>query len=233
MNAPRPEPSEDEIQVNLGSFSRVASGGSFVVANVPPGIPPDVFPPCKIIDLDVAPTDDADEFLLSWTAPGNDYDVGTAETYEIKMSENPLELRDATFQNATSVNTSGLTPAVAGTRQSLQFKPENVTKENGTTIYFAIRAIDNSRNVGEASNIARAVLLMPPLPTTPSTGATTTTPSTAASTTTHSNLNENSVINVVTVIVIIACASAIIICVIVSITICVVKRKNRHPETEM
>ncbi|XP_066480669.1 calcium-activated chloride channel regulator 1-like [Tiliqua scincoides] len=220
MNAPRPEPSEDELQTNLGNFSRAASGGSFVVTNVPSvppsGTLPDVFPPCKITDLEAIPVDDAEEFILLWTAPGNDYDVGTAEKYEIKMSGNPLELRDATFQSAISVNTSGLTPAVAGTKQSLQFKPENLTKENGTMIYFAIRAIDTSNNAGEASNIARAVLLMPP--TSP----------------TVSHNESNRVINDVTVIVIIACACAIIISAIVSITVCVVhKQKNRHPETGM
>ncbi|XP_053101852.1 calcium-activated chloride channel regulator 1-like [Hemicordylus capensis] len=165
MNPPRPEASDDEIQANLGSFSRIASGGSFVMAGVPPS-PKDVFPPGKITDLDVELVNDTDEFLLSWTASGNDYDTGNAEKYEIKMSENPLELRDATFQSAISVNTSGLTPAVAGVRQSLQFKPENFTRENGTIIYFAIRAIDDSKNVGEVSNIARAALLVPPLPPT-------------------------------------------------------------------
>ncbi|KAJ6656273.1 hypothetical protein lerEdw1_003929 [Lerista edwardsae] len=190
MNPPRPEPSEVELQANPGNFSRVATGGSFVVANVPSGTAPDVFPPCRITDLEAVPVDNAEEFLLSWTAPGNDCDVGTAERYEIKMSEDPLELRTATFQSATSVNTSGLTLAVAGTKQSFQFKPENVTKQNGTTIYFAIRAIDNSSNVGEASNIARAVLRMTPLPTTfpPITADRTLLPSTAGTAATHSNL---------------------------------------------
>ncbi|KAJ6651620.1 hypothetical protein lerEdw1_020781 [Lerista edwardsae] len=167
MNPPRPEVSEDELQAHLGNFSRVTSGGSFVEENIPPGTPPDVFPPCKIIDLEVVLIDDVHEFLLSWTAPGDDYDVGTAERYEIKMSEDPLELRDATFQSATSVNTSSLTPAAAGTKQSFQFKPENIAKENGRTIYFAIRAIDKSNNVGEVSNIARATLLRSPLPSPP------------------------------------------------------------------
>ncbi|XP_066480666.1 calcium-activated chloride channel regulator 1-like [Tiliqua scincoides] len=166
MNPPRAEPSEDELQAEVGNFSRVAPGGSFVVTKVPPGIPPDVFPPGKITDLEAVLIDDANEFLLSWTAPGGDYDVGTAKRYELKMSENPLELSVATFQSATSVNTSSLTPAAAGTKQFFQFKPKNFVKENGKTIYFAIRAIDKSNNVGEASNIARATLLKLALPST-------------------------------------------------------------------
>ncbi|XP_053107070.1 calcium-activated chloride channel regulator 1-like [Hemicordylus capensis] len=163
MNPPRPEVSDDKIQADLGNFSRIASGGSFVMAGVPAN-PKDVFPPGKITDLEVELVGDAGEFLLSWTAPGNDYDTGKAERYEIKRSANALELRDATFQSAISVNTTGLTPAVAGVRQSLQFKAENVNRDNDTIIYFAIRAIDNSNNVGEVSNIARAVMLASPLP---------------------------------------------------------------------
>ncbi|KAL8178363.1 UNVERIFIED_CONTAM: hypothetical protein K2H54_043528 [Gekko kuhli] len=79
MNTPRPEVSEDEIQPDIGHFSRIASGGSFVLAGAPPSSsspPPDVFPPCKITDLEAQLEDD--EFLLSWTAPGNDYDIGKA-----------------------------------------------------------------------------------------------------------------------------------------------------------
>ncbi|XP_042318342.1 calcium-activated chloride channel regulator 1-like [Sceloporus undulatus] len=158
LNPVRHRPNEDKIQANVGNFSRAASGGSFVMNGLPPGNPPDVFPPCKITDLEVEHHED-DELLLSWTAPGNDYDIGKAEGYEIKMSENPLELRDATFPNATSLNISGLIPEDAGVKQSFQYKPENLQKENTTSIYFAIRAIDDSNNVGETSNIAAVVLL--------------------------------------------------------------------------
>uniref|UniRef100_A0A8D2JAD0 VWFA domain-containing protein n=1 Tax=Varanus komodoensis TaxID=61221 RepID=A0A8D2JAD0_VARKO len=151
MNPPKPEPSADDMEAHLGRFSRTASGGSFVMSGVP-DVPTDVFPPCQITDLEVQLNDD-DQFLLSWTAPGNDYDLGQAERYEIKMSDHPLQLRDATFPDATSVSTSGLIPAAAGVKQSFQYKLENFGKENGTSIYFAIRAIDNSSNAGEVSNI--------------------------------------------------------------------------------
>lgn len=79
MNPPRPEASEDELQAHLSNFSRVTSGGSFVEEHIPPGTPQDVFPPCKITDLEVVLIDDDHEFLLSWTAPGNNYDVGTGK----------------------------------------------------------------------------------------------------------------------------------------------------------
>ncbi|XP_054837920.1 calcium-activated chloride channel regulator 1-like [Eublepharis macularius] len=231
MNTPRPEVSEDEIQPDLGNFSRIASGGSFVLSGAPSSSssPPDLFPPCKITDLEAQLEDD--EFLLSWTAPGNDYDTGKAERYEIKMSENPLELRNATFPLAISVNTSGLTTDFAGVKQTFQFKPENFTKVNGTAIYFAIRGIDDSNNVGEASNIARTVVLVSTFPTSlPTTAENYTTASLASS----NKENKNSIINTTTIIVIIVCASVVIICAIVSITICILrKRKNRNPATGM
>ncbi|XP_077189227.1 calcium-activated chloride channel regulator 1-like [Paroedura picta] len=208
MNTPRPEVSEDEIQPDLGNFSRIASGGSFILAGAPPSSSSlsDVFPPCKITDLEAHLEDD--EFLLSWTAPGNDYDNGKAERYEIKMSENPLELRD-TFHTATSVNTTGLTTDFAGVKQSFQFKPENFTKENSTTIYFAICGIDGSNNVGEVSNIARAVIIVSTFPTTPPSNDIT-----------------------ATIRVIIVCGSVVVICAITSIIIFVLKKqkyKNSGP----
>lgn len=128
--------------------------------------------------------------------------------YEIKMSEYPLGLRDATFHSAISVNTSGLTPAVAGTKESYQFKSENITKEDSTTIYFAIRAIDDSNNTGEASNIARVVFLISPLP--------------ASAGTTESN----SVIRFILITAIALCILGGIICVIIAIAYVVWKRKN-------
>uniref|UniRef100_A0A8D0DVM5 VWFA domain-containing protein n=1 Tax=Salvator merianae TaxID=96440 RepID=A0A8D0DVM5_SALMN len=216
MNAPRPEANEDEIQANLGDFSRTASGGSFMVQGVPPGGPTDVFPPCKITDLAAELLDDSgddDTFLLSWTAPGDNYDIGKADRYEIKLSENPLALRNENFHNATLVNTSELIPESAGVKQNFTFKPEKSTKENGTALYFAIRAIDRSNNTGEVSNIARAVLFLPmELPTTPSP----TTP----------------VLDTVSIIVIAVCVSVITICLIASITVCIVcKGRKRSPET--
>ncbi|XP_007424185.1 calcium-activated chloride channel regulator 1-like isoform X1 [Python bivittatus] len=200
MNAPRLTPNDNETQANLGNFSRTAAGGSFVVTGVPTGNLIDVFPPCKIIDLEVE-LNAEDEFLLSWTAPGDDYDRGKAERYEIKMSENPLELRNATFHNVLPLNTFGLKPEVAGTKQSFQYKSENYTKENGTMIYFAIRAIDSSNNTGEVSNIARAVVLLSPLPTI-TTGPT-------SNYVTADNETKNSALNNI-LIIIIACASIII-----------------------
>ncbi|CAM2118849.1 unnamed protein product [Caretta caretta] len=207
MNAPRPEVSDDEIQAKLGSFNRVATGGSFVVANVPSGGTTDVFPPCKIIDLEAQ--FEEDKIHLSWTAPGNDLDVGQADRYIIKMSESLLDLRN-TFENATSVNTSSLIPNPAGTKESFQFKAESVTIENGTVIYFAIRAIDNAFLTSEVSNIAQAALFLPPKESLPGT-----LPPDVIS----DGIN-------VSVIVLIVTGAVIVVLIVVSTTVCILYKKN-------
>ncbi|XP_006120314.2 calcium-activated chloride channel regulator 1-like isoform X2 [Pelodiscus sinensis] len=209
MNAPRPEVSGDVIQAKLGSFNRVASGGSFVVDNVPSEGITDVFPPCKIIDLEAQNKED--KIHLSWTAPGNDLDVGQAERYIIKMSESLLDLRN-TFDNATSVNTSSVIPSPAGTKESFSFKPKNVTIENGTIIYFAVRAIDNASLTSEVSNIAQAALFIPPKES-------------SADNSSNHVISEG--INVLTIVLIVA-GSVIAVSIVVSITVCIVCKKNRR-----
>lgn len=75
MNPPRPSVIRNEdIQTAVGGFSRTASGGSFIVSAVPTRPHIDVFPPCKIIDLDAKTADDM--IILSWTASGDDLDQG-------------------------------------------------------------------------------------------------------------------------------------------------------------
>ncbi|XP_065265415.1 calcium-activated chloride channel regulator 1-like [Emys orbicularis] len=216
MNAPRPEVSDEEIQAKLGSFNRVATGGSFVVENVPSGGTTDVFPPCKITDLEAQ--FEEDKIHLSWTAPGNDLDEGQADRYIIKMSESLLDLRN-TFEDATSVNTSSLVPKPAGTKESFQFKPENVTIENGTIIYFAIRAIDNASLNSEVSNVVQAALFVPPKESLPDTLPT-------------DVINDG--VNV-SIIVLIVTGSVIAVLIAVSITVCILHKKNRKggPELRM
>ncbi|XP_039342087.1 calcium-activated chloride channel regulator 1-like [Mauremys reevesii] len=211
MNAPRPEPSDEEIQPKLGSFKRVASGGSFVVKNVPLGGFTDVFPPCKITDLEAQ--FEEDKIHLSWTAPGNDLDEGQADRYIIKMSESLLDLRN-TFEDATSVNTSSLVPKPAGTKESFQFKPENVTIENSTIIYFAIRAIDNASLTSEVSNVVQAALFVPPNEFLPDT---------------HSTDVINDGVNVSIIVI----GAVIAVLIAVSITICILYKKNRKGGFEL
>ncbi|XP_068950663.1 calcium-activated chloride channel regulator 1-like [Petaurus breviceps papuanus] len=158
MNPPKPEISEDEIEANMQSFSRTASGGSFIVSNIPTNSIPDNFPPNQITDLEVNVEDD--HINMTWTAPGDDYDMGQAQQYIIRMSKEILQLRE-NFNTALQVNTTDLIPNAANSKEVFVFKPENFTLENGTTIFLAIKAVDKANLTSPLSNIARASLFIP------------------------------------------------------------------------
>nr|XP_003411253.1 calcium-activated chloride channel regulator 2 [Loxodonta africana] len=166
MNAPRKSMGRNEEEQKWG-FSQVSSGGSFSVLGVPAGPYPDVFPPCKIIDLEAVKLED--EVILSWTAPGEDFDQGQATSYEIRMSKSLQNIQDD-FNNAILVNTSKLNPQKAGTKEVFTFLPKLVTNEpedqfDGETqgshrIYVAIRAMDRGCLESAVSNIVQITLFI-------------------------------------------------------------------------
>ncbi|EPY77064.1 chloride channel accessory 1 [Camelus ferus] len=90
MNAPSKSVGRSEKEQKWG-FSRVSSGGAFSVLGVPAGPQPDVFPPCKIIDLEAVKVEE--EVTLSWTAPGDDFDQGQGALSEslIQLNNNGYE----------------------------------------------------------------------------------------------------------------------------------------------
>ena len=92
--------------------------------------------------------DPADTVVLSWVAPGDDGDQGTATRYEVRRSDAPLDA--AGFDDATPV--AALAPAEAGTPQSLRVEglPE------ATKSWFALVAVDEAGNRGAVSNVAHA-----------------------------------------------------------------------------
>ncbi|XP_007463328.1 PREDICTED: calcium-activated chloride channel regulator 4-like [Lipotes vexillifer] len=157
-NPPRPEIDEN-TQTNLESFTRTASGGAFVVSNVPnlPSLP-DVFPPSRITDLKA--TSDEDEISLTWTAPGDDFDVGKVQKYIIRISGSILDLRD-NFDDALQVNTTDLLPKEVNSKENFTFKPGNISEENATHIFIAIQSVDKSNLTSRVSNIAQAALFVP------------------------------------------------------------------------
>ncbi|KAM4022555.1 calcium-activated chloride channel regulator 1-like isoform 1-T2 [Anomaloglossus baeobatrachus] len=155
-NPPKPKITVEDL--NLGNFSRTASGGAFVVSNVPAGPLPDVFKPSRITDLFA---DFEDKIVvLTWTATGDDEDKGNATSYDLRMSLSSETLLDD-FENGTAVNISSLTPSSSGSREEFRFTPHNTTIKNGTIFYFALVAIDKANLKSEPSNVARAALFLP------------------------------------------------------------------------
>ncbi|XP_066450835.1 calcium-activated chloride channel regulator 1-like [Eleutherodactylus coqui] len=146
----------------VGEFSRTASGGSFVVSNVPPaGSPQDIYKPDRISNLAAKIVNDM--IRLSWTATGDDLDQGTASGYDLRMSISPDDLR-TNFGGSTPINIAVLPPSPAGSTETFSFVPENIVIKNGTILYFALVAIDKVSQRSDVSNIAQAALVIPPRP---------------------------------------------------------------------
>jgi flagellar hook capping protein FlgD/fibronectin type III domain protein len=90
----------------------------------------------------------ADSVTLSWTAPGDDGNTGTAQSYDVRMSQ--ATITETNWSSASSVSGAPV-PLPAGTHQSMVVR--GLT--NGVTYYFAIKARDDAGNVAPISNVAR------------------------------------------------------------------------------
>ncbi|XP_031231591.1 calcium-activated chloride channel regulator 4A-like [Mastomys coucha] len=201
-NPPRPETTEATHPV-LENFSRTVSGGAFVMSNVPNSPLPDVYPPNRITDLQA--TLDGEEISLTWTAPGDDYDVGKVQQYIIRTSENITDLKD-NFNNSLRVDTTNLIPNEANSKETFAFKIENISEENATYIFIAIESIDKSNLSSGLSNIAQVALFTPqaePIP----------------------DERPRSGVSISTIVLSVV-GSVVLVCIIVSTTICILKKKQ-------
>uniref|UniRef100_A0A8C1NY64 VWFA domain-containing protein n=1 Tax=Cyprinus carpio TaxID=7962 RepID=A0A8C1NY64_CYPCA len=203
LNPPKPPVSEEPLEV--GSFTRTATGESFEVTLS--GTAPPNFPPNRITDLSAEIHEDT--VLLSWTAPGEDLDQGTAKSYEIRWSFDLDMLRDS-FSNGHVVNTAAVSPQEAGSVEQHSFNL-SFPIQNGTTLSFAIQSEDEVNATSETSNIAQAskILRAPKPPG-------------------ISNPGMN-----LTVLVISVCVVTMVICFIVAVTTWAVKRKKLSSESKV
>ncbi|MDI6794037.1 MAG: hypothetical protein QME81_14445, partial [bacterium] len=85
---------------------------------------------------------------MTWTAPGDDGDSGTAAAYDIRYSTSPITT-GADWTAATQV-TGEPAPQVAGTTQTLTI----AGLLSGTTYYFRMTALDEVPNTSSLSNQA-------------------------------------------------------------------------------
>ncbi|XP_006831134.1 PREDICTED: calcium-activated chloride channel regulator 4-like [Chrysochloris asiatica] len=156
------KPSRSEInedtQTTLESFSRTVSGGEFVVSNIPKFPLSDVYPPSQITDLDAKP--DGDQITLTWTAPGDNFDVGKVQRYVLRISESILALRD-NFDTALPVTITDLLPKEANSKETFVFTPGKILEENVTRIFIAIKSVDKSNLTSKISNIVQVPLFIP------------------------------------------------------------------------
>ena len=96
----------------------------------------DTTPPSTITDIQ---HDSKTRGTITWIAPGDDGDLGTASSYEIRISENPID--DSNFPSADLVSNMSA-PNSSG-------KPEQLTipgLDIGKTYYLAIKTTDLKGN---------------------------------------------------------------------------------------
>ncbi|XP_059839812.1 calcium-activated chloride channel regulator 1-like isoform X2 [Hypanus sabinus] len=148
INSLEPDVFEEDFNREIGDFNRVQAGGSISL----PLIPAIDFPPSKITDLQGALLEN--NIQLEWTAPGGDYDHGSASHYEVRTSDKLLQLRD-NFTKAQLVNTTIMIPQPYGSKETLTVYFEKPNMGNGAVIYFAVRAYDQNNQSSELSNIAK------------------------------------------------------------------------------
>ncbi len=125
-------------------------------AIVPPGyVPPaDIAPPSAPYNLQVTdPT--YTSLTVRWTAPGDDGLNGTATTYEMRYSTNPITA--VNWGSATLVSSLPV-PATSGTPQSKTV----IGLLDDTTYYFAMKASDEVPNTSDMSVLASGTTLYQP-----------------------------------------------------------------------
>lgn len=119
----------------------------------------DTTPPVTVTDL-IASNATNNSINLSWTAPGDDNNTGTATTYDIRYSTSVIT--SGNFDSATQT-TGEPVPSIAGSAES--FAVSGLSQS--TTYYFAIKTSDEVPNTSAISNVASLATTATPDTTAP------------------------------------------------------------------
>ena len=141
-------------------FTRSTRAPSFFLAegvrfSIQGGVParPDLYPPRRITDLRVRTVADSELVEVSWTAPGDDLDQGTAASYQLRWSEDRRQLSQlfgaAQLWTEAAASSPQLLPSPAGTLEQLNLTVPRVN----SALYVAVVAVDAAANTGAVSNI--------------------------------------------------------------------------------
>lgn len=159
-----------------GAFSRIVTGGIISVGSTPSLPSPmnsttastpeealDLLPPSRVTDLRVHVEPLTQRVTFQWTAVGDDFDVGTAYTYELRLSSNKTWLKTPIlFQQAEVL--PGAPPRPSGDQMDLTLMDFD---RFDRWFYAAIRAVDRRGNRGRISNLVQLWMPSPPTSTTP------------------------------------------------------------------
>ncbi|XP_022110071.1 epithelial chloride channel protein-like [Acanthaster planci] len=170
---------KEPVLVDVDAFMRATQPVEFTVVSAPDPDKMnevDMFPPARVNDLRVASFSRYEGRLtLQWTAPGDDFDIGTAAEYDLRYSHSFNELF-SDFSNAKEIDVSDIisgdlsAPQESGSEEMLVLKIPTMLsvdpKDLMLFLAFRIRAIDDSELAGETSNIATVVVDYGASPTT-------------------------------------------------------------------
>ena len=109
----------------------------------------DLITPSTISDLAISYCS-SDSCALTWTAPGDDGNTGTATIYDIRYSM--ATITEENWNSATQVIGES-NPQIVGTTEAHTVAGLNAN----TTYYFAIKTADEFPNISELSNIATSI----------------------------------------------------------------------------
>ncbi len=131
--------SSDEV-TNMSELSMVAT------ATTLPAFNGDATPPAAVTNLAVTAST-SNSVTLSWKAPGDDGNVGTANSYDVRFHTNAITSNN--WASAT-LTTGEPAPTIAGSTQS--FTVTGLTPNR--TYFFALRTSDETNNISQLSNVA-------------------------------------------------------------------------------
>ena len=144
----------EEDRVPTGAFTRTTDGvagvSSVIHLLAVPNSNEDKMPPARITDLRVEMLDNG-QLVATWTAPGDDYDMGTVTGYRFVGADNISHLLDSKSDKLTLVGFSQKDEA--GTQTSYQFEIQTDNPNEDRYLFVALVAFDERDNEGKVSNI--------------------------------------------------------------------------------
>ncbi|XP_066980040.1 calcium-activated chloride channel regulator 1-like [Macrobrachium rosenbergii] len=142
-----------EGEIGGHRFTRQSRLGIVDVTEMPPI--KDNLSPSRVVDFRaVVLPDTVNQISFSWTAPGDDFDFGTADRYVVLSSDKQQELTDG---GGTMIE-GWPSPLESSTVQQHSIEWEYYE----TVYYFAIVALDESGNTAALSNIVNIYIPTPP-----------------------------------------------------------------------
>ena len=137
-------------RVVMGSSFYLTQGVQFFIRNGLPRIE-DIFPPSRITDLRVEPGKGSEglQVVLGWTAPGGNFNQGTADRYQIRAYTNRADATNSSRSGVLVHEGSVPRPGPAGSVEQCA-----VTLPLANQIFwYGVVAVDAADNHGPLSNL--------------------------------------------------------------------------------